>query len=149
MMLALTLVVIANANAQVDSAKKERKTEMRMMRGGPGGPGGMNMDPKQMADRVTTRLKEKLKLDENQEITVNALALERFQSMKALMAGGVNADNMETIQAEVQKAELKFDTGVKSILKKDQVSLYDDWRKEQEERRRQMMERRMSEMGGN
>jgi hypothetical protein len=114
--------------------------------GGPGGGQRPKMDPEKMAARVTATMKERLKLDENQEAGVQALNLERFISLKDAYKKASDAGDMSVMQVDAKNAEEKFELGLKAVLKEAQWKEYELFKKEQKERREQRMRQRMDNM---
>ncbi len=116
--------------------------------GGQRGPGGgrEQMDPEKMASRTTERMKERLKLNENQEASVQALNLERFLSMKDTYKKAMDAGDMSLMREEAMKSEAKFEEGLKVVLNATQFKDYTAWKEEQMKQRQERMQQR--QMGG-
>ena len=90
--------------------------------GGPGGPGGPgNFDPEQMAQMRADRMKETLKLNEDQYAKVLALYKAENEEMTKMMEQGGQPDR-EAFEKrrEAQKAEFK------KILTEDQYKQYEE-----------------------
>lgn len=119
-----------------------------MVKAQDGGDGGRRMrmspdqmDPQKMAERTASKMKEKIGLDANQETTVQALALERFLTMKEAFGKARESGDMAAMRPAMEEAEKKFDQDVRAILKKDQIKAYEEWREEQKQRMLRMQER--------
>jgi len=115
-----------------------------------GRPGGMGdrqqMTPEQRLQRETQRLVEQLKLTKEQEAKVTAInkKYQEKQSFDWSKMRDASDDEREKMRAERTKIQGEKDKEIKTILKADQVKLYDDMLKKREE----MMRNGQRRMGG-
>ncbi len=115
-----------------------------------GRPGGMGdrqqMTPEQRLQRETQRLVEQLKLTKEQEAKVTAInkKFQEKQSFDWSKMRDASDDERAKMRAERTKIQGEKDKEIKTILKADQVKLYDDMLKKREE----MMRNGQRRMGG-
>lgn len=115
-----------------------------------GRPGGMGdrqqMTPEQRLQRETQRLVEQLKLTKEQEAKVTAInkKYQEKQSFDWSKMRDASDDERAKMRAERTKIQGEKDKEIKTILKADQVKLYDDMLKKREE----MMRNGQRRMGG-
>lgn len=115
-----------------------------------GRPGGMGerqqMTPEQRLQRETQRLVEQLKLTKEQEAQVTAInkKYQEKQSFDWSKMRDASDDERAKMRAERMKIQGEKDKEIKTILKADQVKLYDDMLKKREE----MMRNGQRRMGG-
>jgi len=115
-----------------------------------GRPGGMGdrqqMTPEQRLQRETQRLVEQLKLTKEQEAKVTAInkKYQEKQNFDWSKMRDASDDERAKMRAERIKIQGEKDKEIKTILKADQVKLYDDMLKKREE----MMRNGQRRMGG-
>lgn len=126
---------------------------------GGGGRGMMGRGPQ------VEELKKMLNLDSAQTVVVRALAdtfrtetapqrkemEQRMQRMRAARDGGASDDSLAMLRSgmrapmtDMQARLGAFEDKVRLILRPDQVTAFDAWKKQQQERRAQMQNRRPS-----
>lgn len=115
-----------------------------------GRPGGMGdrqqMTPEQRLQRETQRLVEQLKLTKEQEAKVTAInkKYQEKQNFDWSKMRDASDDERAKMRAERIKIQGEKDKEIKTILKADQIKLYDDMLKKREE----MMRNGQRRMGG-
>lgn len=101
--------------------------------GAPSGRGQGKMDPEEVRKRRLAEMRDKVKLDDEQVTKLNAIYDETFRQFHALKQRG---------DAEARGLWDKQRDSVRAILRPDQLPLYEQHLKEQDEMRRK---RRMQE----
>ena len=98
------------------------------------GGGPRNFDPKEMAERQTSQMKESLKLTEDQLPKVEALNLEYAQKLK--VARDEAGDDRESMRTTMREMMQEKDVELKKILTAEQWTKLETQRKERMENRR-------------
>jgi len=97
-----------------------------------GGQGRMMMKPE---DRVK-QLDEKLKLSDDQKTKLTAVYTEQAETMKKMREEMKDGDR-DAMREKMQKMRADTDAKVTAVLTDDQKKTYQDWQKEQMEKRKQ------------
>jgi hypothetical protein len=101
------------------------------MGGGPAGRPPQKMDPEEVRKRRVTEMKERVKLDDDQVQKLNGIYDGTFQQFQALKGRG---------DAEAHAIWEKQRDAVRAILRPEQLPLYEQHLKEQDEARRRRMQ---------
>ena len=103
---------------------------------GQGGPGrGYNMEPKEMAKRITNQMKETLVLTADQLPQIEKLNLKYAEKMNEARdkADGDRESMRSTMMAMMKEKDVEL----KNILTSEQFTKWEEWRKEAREKGRQ------------
>ena len=98
------------------------------------GRGRFNMEPKEMAERQTSQMKELLSLTEEQLPKVEALNLKYAEKMK--VARDETADDRDAMRSKMREMIGEKDVELKKILTADQWTNFEADRKERMQNRR-------------
>jgi predicted nucleic acid-binding OB-fold protein len=100
-----------------------------------------------MAQRQTQQMKERLKLDEEQEKAINEINL-RYAVLRAQITELARTEQDLDIPALMTELEQKQENEILPFLNEDQMEPYYALKKEQQERRQQMQQRQGGQQGG-
>ena len=98
------------------------------------GQGRRNMDPKELAERMTSQMKESLKLTEAQLPQVEALNLKYAEKMSAARAEA--SGDREVMRGKMRTMMQEKDVELKKILTAEQWTKFEADRKERMQNRR-------------
>ena len=94
----------------------------------------------QMAQRQTERMKESLKLDEEQEKEVRTINL-KYAVLRAQIAEAARAEEGIDLRALLTELEEKREGEILPILNAEQIEIFITQKNEQQERQQQMRQR--------
>jgi uncharacterized membrane protein YgcG len=100
-----------------------------------------------MAQRQTEQMKERLKLDKEQEKAINEINL-KYAVLRAQIIDLARTQEDIDVRALMTELEEKLENEILPFLNPDQIDPYFELRKEQQERRQQMQQDRGGQRGG-